>query len=329
MTPKQIIVLATPDGIYNVPIQLDQKLGEAVQTLQDVTLEAVCMDASGRGFAGATDGQIFRTESYGEWTQVSSGINKNSDLWTLISHPIRPSEIYAGLEPASVWISWDAGEHWEEIKAVREHPSSKNWKFYPPMKPRIRAISFSRDGSLMSVGIEEGGVLISGDGGRTFNDRTKGVDPDVHVIQASHADPSLIYTMTGEGLYRSRNAGAKWERMKNGLDRSYTVPLAMLAADGKVLCVGAAGKTPGQWKAEGADAAIYRSEDWGGTWVVAKGPFPLKGMIASIIVDPANREHILAGTNDGMLLQSKDLGNSWEIVARDLPRIEDMMICPR
>ena len=328
MTSNQILILATEDGVYNIPIQSSGKVGTTFQTLQGVALEAVCMDASGRGFAGADNGRIFRTENYEQWTQVSPGFGEAGSLWTLAPHPIRPSELYAGLEPASVWISWDAGEHWEEIKAVREHPSSKNWKFDASMKPRIRAISFSRDGSLMSIGIEEGGVLMSGDGGRTFNDRTKGIDPDVHVIQVSHADPGLIYAMTGEGLYRSRNAGAKWELMKNGLDRSYTVPLAMLAADGKVLCVGAAGKTPGQWKVEGADAVIYRSEDWGASWTISEGPFPLKGMVASIIVDPANREHLLAGTNDGMLLQSSDLGKSWTLVVQDLPRIEEMVICP-
>ena len=327
MISNQKLILATQDGIYNIPIQLDGKLGNAVQALQGVALEAICMDVSGRGFAGAEDGRIFRTENFGEWTQVFTGFNNGHSLWTLSTHPIRPSEIYAGLEPASVWISWDAGERWEEIKAVREHPSSKNWKVDDSMKPRVRTISLSRDGSLMSIGIEEGGVLISGDAGRSFNDRTMGVNPDVHVIQATHADPSLIYAMTGDGLFRSRNAGAKWEQMENGLDRHYTVPLVMLAADGKVLCLGAAGKSPGKWKAQGADAAIYRSEDWGASWAVAKGPFPLKGMLASIIVDPSNREHLLAGTNDGTLLQSTDLGNSWKILAQDLPRIEEMVIC--
>ena len=142
------------------------------------------------------------------------------------------------------------------------------------MKPHIRAITFNRDGTRLHVGIEEGGNLVSGDGGASFEDRTPGSDPDVHTLQVAHADPNLIFLMTGGGLFRTRNGGKRWERMETGLDRGYVVPLAVLHGDAKVLCVGAAGNTPGTWDSRGADAAIYRSEDWGGHWTLSQGPFP-------------------------------------------------------
>ncbi len=326
MSSVRILVLGTQDGICSIPVQSDGQLGKVNRTLQGVAIEAVCQDASGTFYAGSDKGRIFESEDGEKWKEVFSGFSGSRGLWTLVAHPVRPRELYAGLEPAALWISWNGGEQWDELSALRQHPSSKDWRFYEPSKPHIRTIAFNRDGLRLHVGIEEGGNLISGDGGKSFEDRSAGADRDVHTIQLAHADPNLVYAMTGDGLYRSRHAGLRWERMENGLDRSYTVPIAMLASDAKVLCVGAAGRTPGQWHSSGADAAIYRSEDWGGSWKITNGPFPLRGMVASIVADPENRMRLFAGTNDGVLLESSDKGKSWSVAIEKLPRIEEMVI---
>ena len=326
MASDRVIILATQDGICRIPIQSDGHLENVNRMLQGVAFEAICLDASGTFYAGADEGRIFRSEDGQKWKEVFSGFPESRGLWTLTAHPVRPREIYAGLEPVAIWMSWDGGEHWDELSALREHPASKQWQFYDPMKPHIRAIAFNRDGTRLHVGIEEGGNLISTDGGKSFEDRSSGADPDVHMIQLTHADPNLVFVMTGNGLYRSRSAGLRWERMENGLDRSYVVPLVMLASDAKVLCAAAAGHTPGQWRSQGADSAIYRSEDWGGAWQITDGPFPLQGMVASIVIDPANRAHLFAGTDDGLLLESTDLGRSWTMTSMKLPRIEEMVV---
>jgi hypothetical protein len=326
MSSDRILVLATQNGMISIPVQPDGQLGEIHHAIRETAFEAVCVDASGTFFAGSDEGRIFQSETGEKWEEIFAGFPGGRGLWTLAAHPVRPKELYAGLEPASLWISWKEGREWEELSALRKHPASQKWRFYDPMKPHIRAITFNRDGTLLHVGIEEGGNLVSGDGGESFEDCTPGSDPDVHTIQVSHADANLIFLMTGGGLFRSRTGGKRWERMDQGLDRSYVVPLAMLHADAKVLCVGAAGRTPGSWASQGADAAIYRSEDWGGHWTIARGPFPLNGMIASIVIDPESRARLFAGTNDGHLLASTDEGKSWTSVRKDFPRIEEMTI---
>jgi photosystem II stability/assembly factor-like uncharacterized protein len=326
MSSDRILVLATQDGMISIPVRPEGKVGDVQRPLRGTAFEAVCQDASGTFFAGSDEGRIFQSESGEKWEEIYGGFPGSRGLWALAAHPVRPKELYAGLEPASVWISWKEGREWEELSALRKHPASKNWRFYEPMKPHIRDITFNRDGTQLHVGIEEGGNLVSGDGGESFEDRTPGSDPDVHTIEVSHADANLIFLMTGGGLFRSRTGGKRWERMDQGLDRSYVVPLALLHADAKVLCVGAAGRTPGSWASTGADAAVYRSEDWGGSWKIAEGPFPLKGMIASIVIDPDNRARLFAGTNDGLLLTSADEGKSWTTVLKELPRIEEMAV---
>ena len=325
MSSDLILILATQGGILSIPIPSDGPLGKFSREHQETAFEAVCQDASGTFYAGSDQGRIYQSEDGQKWSQVFAGFSKSKGLWSMAAHPVRPQEIYAGLEPASVWISWDGGKQWEELSALREHTSSKQWRFYDH-KPHVRAMAFNRDGTRFHVGIEEGGNLISGDGGKSFEDRTAGADPDVHTIQVTHADPNLVFLTTGDGLYRSRNAGARWERMENGLDRSYVVPMAILHGDAKVVCVGAAGNGPGKWASDGADSAIYRSEDWGGSFRMADGPFPIRGMIASIVVDPENRMHLFAGTNNGQVLRSTDGGKSWAVAIENLPRIEEMVI---
>lgn len=326
MDSNRVLILATKDGIGTIPVQRNGHLGEPEFSFQGTMVEAVCRDATGTCFAGSDEGRIFRSEASGKWEETFKGFAGTRGLWALAAHPVRAMEIYAGLEPAAVWVSRDGGSRWEELSALRKHPSSKKWRFYEPMKPHIRAIAFNRDGTELHIGIEEGGNLISIDGGHSFEDRTVGADPDVHTILVADKNPNLIFAMTGDGLYRSLNAGIQWERLEEGLDRGYVVPMSTISDDENSLCVGAAGRSPGAWGSHGADAVIYRSEDGGDTWNMSEGPFPLRGMVVSIVSDMQNRKCLFAGTNDGMILQSVDEGLSWTVALKDLPRIEEVTI---
>jgi hypothetical protein len=328
MSDNRYLILATQKGICRFPIHTDGNLGSLEQTLQEIVVEAVSQDSSRILYTGSDGGQIYRSRDYGQtWQMVFKGFPDSRGLWSLTAHPIRPKEIYAGLEPVALWISKDGGAHWDELAALRNHSVSSKWHFYDPAKPHIRAITFNRHGTRLFIGIEVGGMLLSQDGGRSFEDKTEGVDEDIHTIQVASDNPDLVFAMTGDGLFRSKDGGGHWKKLDQGLDRWYLVPLAFVSADGKALCVGAGNRPPGAWQTRGADAAIYWSENSGDDWKLANGPFPLRGMLSSIIADPSNPVHLFAGTTHGMLLQSTDSGKHWNIIADKLPRIEEMVMC--
>ena len=325
MPTNRSLILASQDGICRFPIHPDGSLGLIEHTLRGVSIEAISQDSSSTMYAGSDEGRIYQSRDGGQkWIEVYKGFPNIRGLWSLTAHPIRPGEIYAGLEPVALWVSRDAGEHWEELSALREHPASANWHFYDPMKPHVRSIAFDHQGSHLYIGIEVGGVLASRDGGRSFEDKSQGVDEDVHVLQVVPDQSSSLFAMTGGGLFRSIDWGEHWKKLTHGLERWYMVPLVFAGDDLNVLCVGAGNPPP--WKTDGADAAIYISENGGESWRVANGPFPLQGMLSSIVADPKSPESLFAGTTDGAVLISADGGKRWKVAVVDLPRIEEMVV---
>lgn len=326
MASKRSLILATPEGIGRLPIRPDGSPGPLEQALKEEALEAVCQDAAGTLFAGSDGGKIYRSENRGrDWNKVSEGFPKSRGLWTLTAHPLRAGELYAGLEPVSLWVSRDGGRTWEELEALRRHPSAKRWHFYEPSKPHIRAVSFDARGKRLYVGIEVGGVLSSRDGGKSFEDVSRGADEDVHGIQVAADDEDLLFAMTGDGLYRSPDGGKNWKKLGRGLGGWYLVPLAFAGGDPNFPCAGA-GNAPPPWQDRSAEAAIYLSRDGGKTWTGAEGPFPLRGMLSAILPDAEDPSRLFAATTDGTLLVSRDGAAHWHIAVRDLPRVEEMVL---
>lgn len=324
------LLLATDHGICRYPLDPEGRVGPLERSHERVAFEAICLGASGLLCAGTDAGQVYRSEDGGRtWRRVFSGFPDVKGLWAMAAHPTRPQVVYAGLEPAELWVSRDGGEFWEELIALRDHPAAEGWSFFEPMLPHVRAIACDRKGERLYVGIEEGGVLVSVNGGGSFEDKSRGVNEDVHTLVVAPNDPDLVYAMTGGGLFRSQDGGHRWERLRAGLSHWYFIPLAVLSSDATVLCVGAANTPPPAWRTTGADAAIYRSEDGGDHWRPAEGPFPTRGMVTSIVTDPEQSARLFVGTTDGVLLTSADGGASWRAAADGLPRIEEMLIAPR
>lgn len=327
MSYNHFLILATQDGIIRFPILADGSLGDQGHALKGNPLEAVTQDSEGILYAGSDKGEIYRSDDQGKkWTLTSKGFPESRGLWSLVANPAKTGEIYAGLEPVSLWVSKNGGNSWTELSSLLGHPSSRKWHFFDPMKPHIRAIAFDKKGERLYIGIEVGGVLASYDKGISFYDRSQGVDDDIHTIHVAPDDPDHIFAMTGGGLFNSLNGGNSWKRLTNGLDRWYMLPLIFVSSDPNLICLGAGNTPPPAWKIRGADSCIYFSDDGGESFSVASGPFPLKGMLSSITADPEKPNHLFASTTDGILLDSTDGGRGWQTLKDRLPRIEEVLI---
>ncbi len=140
------------------------------------------------------------------------------------------------------------------------------------------------------------------------------------------ARPELVYCGTsGDGLWRSADAGEGWERVG---DDTLPGPVAAVAVSpverAGVYGVLYAGTEP---------AALYRSEDGGETWRELEGmrslpsskewsfpPKPESNHVRAISCDPNEEGRVYVAVEAGAMVRSPDGGETWEDRVPDGPR---------
>lgn len=117
--------------------------------------------------------------------------------------------------------------------------------------------------------------------------------------------PDEYVDSTGDGLYRTRNAGQSWTRLDTELDHRYFRETFSL--NGR-LYAAAARSSPGTWSGEnGADAILVESTDTGDTFEAISYPGgPEEVVLAWTAVDGT----ALAETNDGRFIRH-ELDGTW------------------
>lgn len=116
-------------------------------------------------------------------------------------------------------------------------------------------------------------------------------------------DPSTLYAMTNNGLYRSEDAGTSWTLASPTVNLTGQVALAVDPAR--------------PWKVySGSSGLLERSDDRGRSWTGY--PNPLLLGLNGLAVAPG-RPSILFASAGTRLLRSEDEGESWEILPFDQP----------
>jgi photosystem II stability/assembly factor-like uncharacterized protein len=207
--------------------------------------------------------------------------------------------LWCGVEPASLFRSHDGGDSWEMVEGISNHAHARKWH---PGNGGLCMHTIVREGERVHLGISTGGHYLSEDGGATFQASNKGVGagfvPDpfpefgqcVHKI-ASHPDvPSRLY-MQNHGGWPDR---------------------------------------PG--------IGVLRSDDHGHSWrSIAKGlpsdfGFP-------VVVHPEDPDTVYVMPLEPMtracpggspaMWRSEDGGDSWQRLARGLPKKESFFTVQR
>lgn len=185
--------------------------------------EITCVSASqNRILAGTVDG-VLRSEDSGEsWQQGNSGLKVTHTRW--IAHdPSNPDHVLLGTEPAEIHLSHDSGESWERRPEIRQYRAEGRWSLpYSENAGCVRDFAFH--GSNVYAAVEQGGLLVSRDSGRSW-ELTPGstgttekppegsLHPDVHSVEVHPSSPDLLLAATGGGLFRSFDGAKSWTNL--------------------------------------------------------------------------------------------------------------------
>jgi photosystem II stability/assembly factor-like uncharacterized protein len=281
---------------------------------------------SGTIFAGVHKGGLWAsTDGGGTWERRDRGIDCD-DIYGLncveASDGVR---VYAGTEPAHLYVSTNLGESWTDLPSLREVPGVDKWTFpAPPHEGHVKNIVFDpRDPNTIYAGVEVGGAYKSTDGGKTWQVLT-GFYEDVHRLFTVPSRPNDVYMSTGHSLYHSPDEGATWEETR--LERiSYPDALVVLPRQPDLMFTAGSSSNPGQWRTnKDADSRVARSRDAGRTWEYLEGGLPqhIRGNVEALTMHayPGGFD-LFAGTTDGDVFFSDDEGDRWTTIGRSLPPI--------
>jgi photosystem II stability/assembly factor-like uncharacterized protein len=126
-----------------------------------------------------------------------------------------------------------------------------------------------------------------------------------------HPDlPQRIFLGTADGqLYVSENWGAKWQKLRPGLNRRELVldSIVFHPNDPNIIYAGG-------WELKSDRGALYRSTDGGRNWQsIDLGDF--QSSIRAVAIAPGQPSYIAVGINEGVLL-STNSGESWKRITR-------------
>ncbi|MEW5931310.1 MAG: exo-alpha-sialidase [Gemmatimonadota bacterium] len=248
-----------------------------------------------------------------------------------------PGVVYAGVEPAALFESRDAGETWSAVEGLLGHEHRPRWQpgggglclhtvVLDPAEPRR-----------MGVAISTGGFYRTDDGGRSWQARNRGVRaqflPDrypefgqcVHKVVNHPARPERLFLQNHWGLYRSDDWGDSWHDVANGVPSDFGFAMEVHPHDPDTVYVVPLESDEFRVVPE-ARLRVYRTRDAGESWHPLEAGLPQEGAYETVLRDAlAADSHpqagIYFGTRGGRLWGSADAGESWREIGEALPPI--------
>lgn len=243
-----------------------------------------------------------------KWTSLAPLMGPDTNVWSVAQAPNNPDAILAGTRPAAVFRSTDRGRSWKVADA--DLP-----KTCPAvLLPRVTKIQFDpADSHMVWAGLEIGGVWHSKDGGQSFQNISKGIGlDDIHDINIVRNGSTGLYAATNKGLFVSHGPSETWSEVAFPSSWKYTRNITP-RADGNGVVFLCNGDGP-----PGSTGKLLRSRDYGEHWEDAKLPPDIRSCLWCLATHHSDPNLIFASTALGQYLRSKDGGENWTMLPRQL-----------
>jgi hypothetical protein len=336
MDPRdQRLHAATSHFVYGPTTHYSDDLGQTWTQAKQVPLLS---RPSKSGRPSGTVEEAFQSEG-GE--SVKDKPEKMIKVWNI--KPGRASEpdvLYAGAQPASLFISKDRGETWEINEPLYDHPQRGQWNPGAGGLTLHTILLDPTNPQRMYIAVSAAGCYRTDDGGLTWTPYNKNVRADfmgtqfpefgqcVHKMAMHPSNSNVIYQQNHCGVYRSDNCGEDWIDIgEDKLPSRFGFPIAVHPTDPRTIYIALEESDQYRMSVDGK-FSVWRSRDAGDSWERLTKGLPDKAHLVvlreAMATDSFEDAGIYVGTHTGQLFYSRDSGDSWDLLADFLPPIQSV-----
>ncbi|HEX2088201.1 MAG TPA: hypothetical protein VHF89_21115 [Solirubrobacteraceae bacterium] len=305
---------------------------------------------SGRLLAGMTSPfygpKVFHADDpNGEWEQAegielpSGGEQALKRMW-VITPGERDGTLYAGGDPGVLFESRDGGATWELNRALWEHPTRDRWQPGGGGLCLHSIVPWPGEPDRLTVAVSAAGVWHTEDGGATWERRNDGLVPRyvpeeaqeeeiglcVHRLDRAPTRPERLFMQFHGGVYRSDDAGDRWQDIGAGLPSDFGFPLVVDPADPDSAYVIPLTADMDRVTPDGR-VRVYETRDAGATWAARGDGLPAEHAYLTVLRRAFDRRgegdslELYFGATSGEVFASGDAGATWSTAALRLPPV--------
>jgi len=279
-------------------------------------------------------GKPLTTHQYYDGTQRPWEFKR---VWHLEPSLDDPDTVYAGVEDAALFRSTDGAKSWHELSGLRGHGTGPKWQpgaggmclhtiLIDPTRPER-----------MFVAISAAGAFRTEDRGKSWKPINRGLvsqyipEPNaevghcVHRIAMHRSRPNVLFMQKHWDVMRSDDAGDSWREVSGNLPTDFGFPIDVHAHEPETIYVVPI-KSDGEHYPPEGKLRVYRSRTGGTDWEALTRGLPQSDCYVNVLrdamaVDSLDACGVYFGTTGGQVYVSRDSGDSWAPIARDLPAV--------